>query len=99
MEVEKVVSWVGDRDFEKANPIFGKITGVVEGANKWGRKEIQVQLEIEGQQRQVSLFGDNRNGVVDKFGTNSDLWIGKSLQIALLTNPQDGSKTKVIKGM
>jgi len=99
MEIGKVVSWVGDRDFEKQNPIFGKIEAILEGTNKFGRNEVVLQLEIEGQKRQVSVFGDNRNGLVDKLGTNGDLWIGKSVQIAQLVDPISGKKTKAIKAM
>jgi len=99
MEIKPVVPWVGDRDFEKQNPIFGKIESVQEGANKWGKPEVQLNLDIEGQKRCVSLFGDNRNECIAKFGTDSEKWVGKSVQIALLTDPRDGKRSKTIRGM
>jgi hypothetical protein len=99
MDIPKVVSWIGDSDFEKQNPIVGKITAIEEGKNKWGKPEFELHLGMEnGNIRQISLFGDNRNNLVDKFGTDSTAWIGKSVQVTQLTDLA-GKKIKQIKGL
>lgn len=99
MEIPKVVSWVSDSDFSKENPIVGKIEAIEQGTNQWGKPEIVLKLDISGNKRQISLFGDNRNQVIDKLGTDGDKWLSKSIQITQLTNPTDGRKIKQIRGL
>lgn len=99
MDIPKVEPWIGDSDFLAKNPQICKIDNIETNKNKWGKDEFVLLLDMDGAKRKISIFGDNRNKLIDKFGSNSDLWIGKFVQISQVERVPDGKKIKEIKGM
>lgn len=94
MQVELKIKWLGERDFAKQNPRKFAITAVKCEKGKYGNDWI-AELQSDGQFYQMSLWGDNLRTLVEKFGKESDNWIGKVISIkAELIAEEDGTICK-----
>jgi len=83
--------WVGDSFFASANPRNAKITAVrtvlVQG------KKADLQLVLEGTHK-LSVWGANKNNLINMLGADDEQWIGKTIRISQTTI--EGKKVRLI---
>lgn len=91
MELKKTYNWIGDLDFVKANPQHFAIAGVIDDEG-----DTVMQLHGSIGFRQISIWGNNQNSLIDAFGTNTDDWVGKKVAISQEIDPKTNKKLKVI---
>lgn len=85
--------WIKDSDFSNMNPLTVRIdTYVLSGKDK-----VMVFSLPDGTTRQMSVWGENKNVLVRKFGSDTDTWLGKSCRITLYTDAADGKKKRRIE--
>lgn len=90
--MERDVNWVGKTG--DANPLAGIIHEVRSEPGKKGLKHVLVVRAPEGF-RQMDLFGDNKNTLIDRHGNDETKWVGQRVQI--LTEERIGGPGKTRK--
>jgi hypothetical protein len=84
MKQEKEFRWVNKEDFQKANPLSGKIREIQQGD-----KDLLLIVNFDAVGlRKISLWGDNKNNLIEKLGDDDTLWIGKNISFAKTINPE-----------
>jgi len=93
LKLEKVCRWVGKDFFDVANPHPCRITDVTKT-----EKDLLLFLksELSGEISQMSLWGQNKNGLIDKFGSETETWRGKLVKVASTIAP-DGKNLKELQ--
>jgi len=90
--MERDVNWVGK--IGDSNPLTGIIQDVTEAQGKKGLKHVLVIRAAEGL-RQMDLYGDNKNVLIDRYGPDEKKWLGQKVQV--LTEELIGGKGKTRK--
>lgn len=91
MELQKTYKWIADADFQQANPQHFVIMAITQDEG-----DIIMQMSGACGFRQISLWGENQNKLIDAFGGNTDKWIGKKLSISQ-NQTLNGKKVKLIE--
>jgi len=94
MQVSRQVNWIGADHFRAANPLTAAVASVTQEDNK-GKRDLQIVFALDGQLDalvRMSLFGENLNRCISKWGSETDAWIGKRVQI--LREADVGGKEK-----
>lgn len=100
MRLEQEYTWIKDEDFNDSNPLTGKVLDVTTNTNQWGKAEHVLQFQLDkGGYRQMSLWGNNLNTLVKKFGNESDNWKERTVKILFTTDPGTGKKVRSIDGI
>jgi hypothetical protein len=77
MKVQKQVRWLSDANFVAGKSGALVIQGVEFEKDEEDRDNFTLYLStIDGQAVRMSLWGDNLNSLIDKFGEDTDLWKG-----------------------
>lgn len=87
MKIERQTEWIESGDFQNANPMPARITAVETKPNSWGKTDylLYVRNESTGQIKAMSIYKKNLNVLIDKYGTDTELWLGKLIQISSIT--------------
>jgi hypothetical protein len=98
VNIEKQTEWIETGDFELCNPMPARITALESNPNKWGKQDyvLYVRNESNGVIKAMSIFKGNLNRLIEKYGNDTDQWMGKLIQITLTDNLQ-GKNIKEIK--
>ena len=96
MKAQLTYNWIKDTDFNVENPLTCRIEGVIQDGKE---KILQFTVISSDQKRQMSVWGNNWNGFVKKFGegTDTDDWKGKQFRLLQTTNAADNKKTRLIE--
>lgn len=89
MQLNKDTKWLGLSDFENSNPCTMQILKVEEE-----NEELILQLKAPKGFRKLSLWGDLKNSLIDRFGFESEDWKNKEIKILMDTNPSTGKTVK-----
>lgn len=77
-KVSKEHPWISDRDFQGASPRTATIRQIL-----FEPKDRVLLMELDpGTLRQMSIWGDNWNALVEGYGDETNSWIGKRVQIS-----------------
>lgn len=85
--------WIKDSDFLNNNPLQVTIVDFV--AN--GKDRILIFKLQDGTTRQMSMWGENKNALIRKFGSESDLWKAQTVRIMLYTDAGDNKKKRKVE--
>ena len=97
MQVSRQVNWIGADHFRAANPVTAAIASVTQADNR-GKPDLQLVMAIDGQLDmlvRMSLFGENLNRLIAKFGNETDAWTGKRVQILREADVTGKEKKKI----
>ena len=87
--------WLNAKDFGKINPLHAVITDIWIEKKARGDETV-IEFLAEGQLRVcMSIWGNNKNVLIDKFGDEDSLWIGKHITI-FQEKQNDGSCFRTI---
>jgi hypothetical protein len=86
----KIYGWLPADLFKTANPLHAVIVGVVDNED-----DTLLRVSIDKTIYQMSLWGNNQNFLVDKFGDDDDKWLGKQISISRVLDAVSG-KNKTI---
>lgn len=85
MKLEKDLNWISADFFSAANPHPVRITDVVQRDSQFSKGKtdtlVFIKSELSGDIVVTSIFKKNKNILIDKFGDDTDKWIGKVISI------------------
>jgi len=97
MKIQADMSWVNEKLFARANPHTFEITAVeLRDVDKGKDLVIFMKSLIDKEVYGMSIWKSNKNKLIEKYGNDTDNWIGKKITIAQITQPEDGKKIKEI---
>lgn len=97
MKAEIDTQWMTAQDFARTNPLNAGIVAVEVKDNK-GKPDKQLIIALEGQLdnfRRLSIWGSNWNGLIKAYGTETDAWKGKRIQLLRETYPEGQNRTTI----
>lgn len=98
VKVQKAERWLSQADFSINNPAKFKIKAVIVDAKEGDRYDYTLNLENTLEQRRnLSIWGDNLNKMIDRFGDDTDNWINKEISIQLVEDVATGKNHRVIE--
>lgn len=94
MRVERQDKWI-DKDTLGAIGEIHQLTDAREEL-RFGKKDFVLYLRNrKNEVRKSSCFGDNLNRLIDKFGTETEGWLGKNVLLSIEEDPT-GKKFLII---
>jgi len=95
-KIERDANWLKSEQFNLGNPLWFSITDVTQKEGKFGKQELTVFIksDMDGEIYQSSVFGKNKNKLIDKLGDDTDKWIGKRVKILALTDTDKDTTTR-----
>ena len=96
MKLKKQVKWISAEDFQVANPLTAEIKEIYAVQTKLGEDNILI-LDIKNllAERQMSIWGDNLNKLVGKFGEETINWVGHQISITRTVNVQGKNRNDI----
>ena len=97
MKAELEMRWLGSaksRDFVDSNPETFLIAGFQEVLAKGKEDKQLIVMREDGKELiRFSIWGENWNALIPKFGNETDLWMGKRIQVLRQLNPTTNKNT------
>lgn len=99
MKLKADTNWVEDRLFRSANPHPFEVTAVEMRDVQGGKKDLVLFMRsmIDSEIYGISIWKKNKNTMINRFGDDTDAWIGKRISISQITDPNDGKKLKEVQ--
>lgn len=79
--VSKQKLWINSEVAKDKNPVEATIVQLNSEKNSKGYIDYILDLKIGDCIYSMSVYGKNLNTIVDKFGENEALWVGKEIRI------------------
>lgn len=99
-KLQKEVAWLSDADFSGANPRPATLTSVefVDGAFK--KTDLIARFTFDPNvERQMSVWGANKNALIAAFGDETDGWVGKRIRISQTIDAVSGKKMRSVSAL
>lgn len=95
MKLQLSYSWIQDSDFSDKNPIDAEIVDLVKGGKN--DSENILQFRTSKGLRQMSIYRENLNLLINTWGEESESWKGHRIRIMQFTNAADGKKRRTFE--
>ena len=92
MDLNEYVGWLKGSDFANSKTLEFAILDVTQEG-----KDVVVKLTGQCGFRQISLWGNNQNTLIKKFGKNTDAWLGKKIAISSVIDANTGKTLRIIE--
>lgn len=96
MKIDRQMNWLKSEDFNGQNPLSCKVTDVQQVKGKFGMDTI-IYFQFENLEvRCMSIYKQNLNCFIDKFGDETDNWKGKIFLLHEESNPEGVISRRII---